>query len=307
MAQTVAGAGAAIVLEARAKVNLTLEILGKRADGYHNLASVMQTVELHDSVTVGPSSSLIVECDDDSIPQESNLAMKAALALREQVGVRSGAHIKIAKRIPVAAGLGGGSSDAAAALLGLTRLWALELPPHRLEQVAASVGSDVPFFLEGGTALVQGRGDEIVPLPPASIEWIVILSPALAPAEKTKAAFARIEPGLYTRGTLTHKLAGRIRGGGDVPAQFLFNAFDSIASELFTGLQEYREAFARVGTREITLSGTGPSMFALAPSREIGLAWQLMLQSRYGWDAFLTRAWRPQAARGHRGYRGQAI
>jgi len=285
--------GGALILEAHAKINLTLEVIGRRDDGFHDLASVMQTVSLHDTVSLAPAADLSVACDDESIRAQTNLALVAARALRERTGVQQGADINVKKRIPVAAGLGGGSSDAAATLVGLNRMWSTGLGYEELAEVAAGVGSDVPFFLTGGTALVHGRGEQVVGLPPANVEWLVILAPEIGLAGKTGTLFSRLDGDRLTRGVLTHKLAGRIRGGGDVPAQFLFNVFDDVAPGVFPGWQEYADGFLAVGAREIMLCGAGPAMFALAPSREIGLAWQLMLEKQRRWRAYLVRRWDP--------------
>ena len=285
--------GAALTLEAHAKINLTLEVIGRRDDGFHDLASVMQSVSLHDTVSLAPGAELSVACDDESIPGEANLALVAARALRERARVRQGAGVKVEKRIPVAAGMGGGSSDAAAVLVGLNRMWGAGLGREEMVEVAAEVGSDVPFFLTAGTALVHGRGEEVVALPSANIEWLVILVPEIALAGKTGTLFSRLGSDRRTRGVLTHKLAGRIRGGGDVPAQFLFNVFNDVAPGVFPGWGEYADGFLAVGAREIMLCGAGPAMFALAPSREIGLAWQLMLERQRHWRAYLVRRWDP--------------
>ena len=145
-----------LVEKAYAKVNLTLEILGKRRDGYHDLLSVMQTVNLFDTVTLSKADSIAVECDDSDIDADDNLATKAAIELKKRAGVSEGAKISVAKRIPVSAGLGGGSADAAATLRGLNYLWNLGLSDDDLLETAASVGSDVPFLINGGTALVGG-------------------------------------------------------------------------------------------------------------------------------------------------------
>jgi 4-diphosphocytidyl-2-C-methyl-D-erythritol kinase len=281
-----------MIVEAHAKVNLTLEILGKRADGYHNLVTVMQTIDLCDSIELNRSVDLTLDCDAPHLAGESNLALKAASALRDAGGVPHGVHLKLLKRIPVAAGLGGGSSDAAAVLLALNSLWHLDWPLARLQELAIDLGADVPFLLHGGAALVQGRGEEVVPLPPPAIDWFVVLAPDIELAGKTGRLFSMVTPDLYTRGVLSHKLAGRIRGGGDTPAQFMFNAFGQLASKAFPDLDRYRTALEAVGAREIVLCGAGPSMFALAPSREIGLAWQLLLKGR-GMRAYLARRWTP--------------
>lgn len=282
-----------ITVEAHAKVNLTLEILGRRPDGFHNLASVMQTISLHDTVMISRSDEMQVNCDHKSVVPESNLALRAASALRAQLDVRESVRIDIKKRIPIAAGLGGGASDAAAVLNALVEFWGLKISHEQLVEIGASVGSDVPFLLTGGTALVRGRGDEVVPLPAASLQPIVILSPQIGPLEKTRSAFEQVTPAHYTRGTLSHKLAGRIRGNGDVPPELFFNAFETLAPGMYGDYNENLLEFQKVGARVISLNGAGPSLFVLAPSSKIGAIWEILLRHGRGWTAFLTHSWQP--------------
>ena len=283
----------AVVEEAHAKLNLTLEILGRRPDGYHELASVMQTIDLHDDVTAEPAEEIKVECNDPSLAGEANLAHRAAEALRKQAPAGLGALITITKRIPVAAGLGGGSSDAAAVLRALNRVWGLGLPHERLAAIGAAVGSDVPFLVHGGAAHVRGRGEQVTRLPPADLGLLVVLCPDIQLEAKTSQLFSRVTSGIYTTGGLTSKLAARIRGRGDVPAELMFNAFNVLAPHVFPGWAVYRDTLASMGAREIMLAGAGPSMFAIVPRKEIGTAWQLLLEKRQGWKAFIVKAWSP--------------
>ena len=148
-----------LTIRAFAKINLTLEVLGKRANGYHEVATVMQTIDLCDELTLEPSSGVSLRCSDPALETTDNLVLRAANLLREHAGGDSGAGMYLRKSIPVAAGLGGGSSDAAAALVGLRELWNLEEAVPDLRPLAAALGSDVPFFLSGGTAIAEGRGD----------------------------------------------------------------------------------------------------------------------------------------------------
>src|SRR6266852_1766105 len=148
-----------IQIQSYAKINWTLDVLFKRDDGYHELRTIYQTVSLHDTLTITETDGPIeIDCDDPRVPcDETNLVFKAAALLREAAGTSKGARIEIEKRIPVAAGLGGGSSNAAATLLALIKLWQLEIDERELTHIAATLGSDVPFFLIGGTALGVGR------------------------------------------------------------------------------------------------------------------------------------------------------
>lgn len=277
-------------LNAYAKVNLTLEALGRRDDGYHDVVSVIQTVDLHDTLTFELADELELVCDVSELSGDGNLVLKAARLLRKKSGVPEGARITIAKRIPVAAGLGGGSSDAAATLVALNRLWRLCASPRELSTLASRLGSDVPFLLRGGTAMVSGRGERVDQLPPADLEWFVIACPGMRVPDKTASLYARLGPSNFTRGALTRRLAARIRGGGDVPPQFLFNVFDDVAFDAFPGLRECWEAMHALGAWEVHLAGSGSSLFAPVSSREVGSALQLLLTHQHGIEAHLVRA-----------------
>src|SRR4030095_16311344 len=161
------GIARGLVVQTSAKVNLTLEVLRKREDGYHELATILQSVDLWDRLAVEPADSLSLVTSDPALPtDEGNLVMRAARLLREAAEVSGGARLRLEKRIPVAAGLGGGSSDAAAALWALNRMWGIRWPVIRLQELAERLGMDVPFFLGKGRALATGRGERLPP-PPA--------------------------------------------------------------------------------------------------------------------------------------------
>lgn len=286
-----------MTLRAYAKINLTLEVLGRRDDGYHEVATIMQTVDLHDTVRLTPSDDITLSCDDTTLQSSDNLAYKAAQLLRDESGYSGGAHIAIDKAIPVSAGLGGGSSDAAATLRGLNDLWQVGMPDPELESLAARLGSDVPFLLKGGAAIALGRGERVRHLPPANIQWMVVVTPDVRHTgdspSKTAALYGMLTPSNYTRGFLTRKLEARIRGGGDVPAQFLFNVFDDVAFDGYPGMEHIWNTFTELGAREIHLSGSGPSIYALMPRREVGTAIHLLLRHKHGINAHLVQAVQP--------------
>ena len=282
-----------LTLNAYAKVNLTLEVLGRRDDGYHDIVSVMQTIDLHDTLTLEPADKITLECDRSELQSPDNLALRAATALSEMAGCSEGVRMQLRKCIPVSAGLGGGSSDAAAALRGLNELWGLALPVEQLATVATQLGSDVGFFLHGGTAMAHGRGEVVRPLPPADLNWMVLLIPPIEVVAKTATLYGALGDGHFTKGALTRKLEARIRGGGDAPPQFLFNAFDAVAFDAFLGLDQYWNTFHSLGAREIHLAGSGPGMFAPVSRKEVGTALHLLLKHRFGWDAHLVSTWQP--------------
>ncbi len=181
-----------LVAEAFAKVNRSLVVLGKRSDGFHELDTVFQAVGLTDRLTFEESDLLTLDVDDPSIPSGAeNLVLRAARALAEAAGVRPRAHIMLEKRIPSGGGLGGGSSDAAVTLFGLSALWELDLPLELLSRVGGELGSDVPFFLHGGTARGLGRGERITPLEDLPPEAVVLVMPPFPVS--TPEVFRRLE------------------------------------------------------------------------------------------------------------------
>ena len=175
-----------------------------------------------------------------------------------------GAKISVVKRIPVGAGLGGGSSDAAATLRGLHAAWGIARDGERLAQIAAGLGSDVPFFLRGGTALAEGRGETVMPLPDAPETWIVLVVPPISMPEKTRRMYAALEPSDYTQGSHSQTLVDELAAGKPIDDEILYNAFERAAFEVFAGLEKYREWMLAAGAARVHLAGSGPSLFALA-------------------------------------------
>ncbi len=181
--------------EAFAKTNLRLDVLRKRPDGFHEIDTVFQTIDLTDRLEVSDSpEAILLECSDPSIPSGSeNLAVRAAEALRSRYGVSRGARMRLEKNIPAGGGLGGGSSDAAIALLLLSRLWELPADPAALAAIGAELGSDVPFFFAGGTARGRGRGEIVEPLPDAPERALVLVIPPFSIS--TAEIYSRWRPG----------------------------------------------------------------------------------------------------------------
>ena len=291
-----------IKLQAYAKINLTLEVLAKRPDGYHEIASVLQTISLADTLTFEPNEKLDFHCNAPNLQSPDNLVLKAAKLLRETTGCTKGAVIHLTKRIPIAAGLGSGATDAAATLVGLNRLWELHLPLERLVELASKLGSDVAFFLYGGAALAKGRGEEITPLPSPPELWLVLLKPAIEPVpSKTAQLYSRLNPSHYTSAQHTQKLFTHLNHGGNVDDSFLFNVFEQVAFDFFPGLPNYRSSLLKAGARSVHLAGSGPTLFALAPDKSLGKAILSRLKKE-GLEAYLVHTVNaaPPAARGDR-------
>ncbi len=256
-------------IKAPAKLNWVFEVLGRRDDGYHEIRSILQTIDLADELEIDDAPSLSVECDDPELSGEANLVWLAATKLAESRGITPKARIRIRKRIPVAVGLGGGSSDAAATLLVLNRLWGLEACVEDLAEVASQVGSDVAFFLWGGTALVEGRGDVVSPLPPVSPLHLTLVFPDLIIPDKTKMMYSRLTPANYSDGGVTRRMLQIVSGGQFVRESLrgcVYNAFQELAEWEFPVLAEMRREVTAQGGPDLHLCGAGPALFGIPGS-----------------------------------------
>jgi 4-diphosphocytidyl-2-C-methyl-D-erythritol kinase len=282
------GSGSArrLVLKTAAKVNLTLEVLGKRADGYHEIATVMQAVDLSDRITLDDANDLELRSSSPDVPTDAgNLAMRAAVALRQAAAVERGVRIGLDKRIPVAAGLGGGSTDAAGVLVGLNRLWALRWPVERLEEVAATLGSDVPFFLRGGAALATGRGEKVEPLRGRALA-LVLVNPKF-PAS-TAEMYGRLTPAMYSDGRATRALVAALGRSPARVAASLYNGMEAAASGVFPQIAQMRAALLAAGALGALMSGSGPTVFGVARSYE--QARQIRARvARGSWECWAVR------------------
>ncbi len=259
-----------VTIKAPAKINLTLEVLGKRDDGYHEIASVMQAVSLFDTLTLSTAEDVQLISDVPELRTRDNLVYRAAELLKREKAGDGGVEIRLNKGIPIAAGMGGGSSDAAATLLGLNVLWKLGLDTKELEAFAARLGSDVPFFLSGGTALAEGRGERITPLPIPPTAWLILAFQPNPIENKTAAAYKALTPRDHTDGRKTARLASLIRDGAPPDNDTLFNVFDNVAIRLFPGIDKAWKTLEAVSGEPVHLSGAGPTLFCLVGSQEEG-------------------------------------
>lgn len=250
-----------------AKVNFTLEILGRRTDGYHDLLSLVHTISLADDLRIEPAPSLLGHVEGLELDPEQNLVLRAAQLLTSTAGASRGAELALRKRTPAAAGLGGGSSDAATALVGLNAVWGCRLDTTSLLSLAARLGTDVPFFVRGGAALMAGRGDELRPLPPLDSQWLVLLVPSHALADKTARLYRALEPSDFSTGEATRQVARRLEQRLGLDGSDLPNGFGRAARAVFPGLAELWQTAEQRCERRFMLSGAGPSLFALAADR----------------------------------------
>ena len=282
-------------LNAAAKVNLALEILSRRPDGYHEIATVMQTVDLSDRLVLEEADSLEVRTSAPGVPSdERNLAYRAAAALRQAAGIEYGARITLDKRIPVAAGLGGGSTDAAATLVGLNRLWGLRWPVERLEELAVGLGMDVPFFLRGGAAMATGRGERLRPLSGAALA-LVLVNPRFAVS--TADMYGRVTPSMYSDGGRARDAASALetRRSSRV-ARTLYNGLEVAARAAYPQIGHMQAALVAAGALGAAMSGSGPTVFGVARSWE--QARQIRTRvARGSWECWAVRTLRGPAIR----------
>jgi 4-diphosphocytidyl-2-C-methyl-D-erythritol kinase len=260
-------------IPAFAKINLRLDILGKRTDGFHELRTIFQTISLRDELRLRPSRSqeisLTVEGNQplSAEPPEKNLVYRAVAALRRELGIHAGVEIQLEKSIPAGRGLGGGSSDAAAALLGYLRLTKKKLAAARLLEIASSLGADVPFFLLGGRALGVNKGDEIYPLPDIPKLQILIVSPKEIHVP-TPDAFRWLEarPLALTNSAGTSKLFQFCALSWSAQGSGLSNDFEGPVFQRHPRLDQIKRELLQRGAAEASLAGSGSAVFGVFPS-----------------------------------------
>lgn len=253
---------------APAKINWTLEVLGRRADGYHEIRTLMQTIDICDEVTLREAASPELRVEGVHSPSDDDHTLRAVRLFAEAAGRELAAAVHLRKRIPVSAGLGGGSSDAAAVLRGMERMTGTGASQEQLAELAAGIGSDAPFFVYGGTALVEGWGERVTPLPDIGERWLVVMAPPIVLADKTQRMYGALSDRDFTDGGRTLAAAEWVRSGKGITAELVYNAFGRAAEVLFEGLERYRKALGEAAGTEVHLAGAGPALFSLHSSGE---------------------------------------
>jgi 4-diphosphocytidyl-2-C-methyl-D-erythritol kinase len=281
----------ALTLPAFAKVNLDLRILGLRPDGYHDLRTIFQTLGLCDTLTFTPRvGRFAIECDDPTVPTDTrNLVWKAAAALWRTAGKRRGntpkdVVVQLKKRIPPQAGLGGGSADAAVALIGLARVWDLQVDMPTLSRLAASVGADVPFFLVGGTALGLGRGDDIYPLTDLPRSSVVIVRPRFLVSTVEAFRWYDAEP----RARMREQARKPLPPGWPQWTGNLRNDLEPVVSSHHPTIGRIKYALIDAGAVFAAMSGSGSTVFGLFERHDAATRTARDL-ARPGWQVVATR------------------
>jgi 4-diphosphocytidyl-2-C-methyl-D-erythritol kinase len=287
-----------ISFPAYAKINWSLRVLGKRADGYHELDTVLQTISLHDTLTFHSTddSRIALWCDDRSIPSdERNLAWRAAAALQARCREKRGVRIRLDKRIPAQAGLGGGSTDAAVTLVALASLWQMEVNSSELSEMAEDIGADVPFFLFGGTARATGIGQTVSPLTDASEEYLLVLKPAASIA--TSDAYAALNSPALTTSDSKIILSSSRAGGfsGKLNPKHLHNDFETAAFQLEPEIGRAKAALMKSGAQAALLAGSGSAVFGVFENKDAQERAIQAIELEAGWRVFPCKT----VGRGH--------
>lgn len=281
-----------MTIKARAKINLTLDVLGKRPDGYHEVEMVMQSIGLYDCLEFTPvSEGITILVEGGDLPAgEDNLVHRAASCIRTHGGIRNGIEIRLKKSIPVAAGLGGGSADAAATLAGLNTIWGLGLTLRELMLLGEQLGSDVPFCLMEGTALARGRGEKLMRLPPCPFLGLVLVKPSFGVS--TAAVYQACSPGKLKNkpgsGDMVEAIKKRDPG---VIAERLYNALEPVTFAMHPEVLVIKEKLLEAGALGALMSGSGPTVFGLTGDLREARGVAGRYQKLAGEQVLITRTW----------------
>ena len=275
------GQAQSVALRPPAKINLSLVVFGPRPDGFHDLHTVMATIDLHDDLTVSRKSSpgIDLQCFGEPCPAgPENLVYQAVALLAEHAGIAPAVEIRLHKRIPCGAGLGGASSDAASCLLGLNRLWNLNLSCSQLTHLAARLGSDVPFFLQGPVAVCTGRGEVVIPVPHRCSRTLLLIVPNL---EASTAQVYRQYCHEERRCEDYMRRVNYFLRQGDLDGLVIqvINSLDGACMKLFESLRQLRSRIKSMGIAPLQISGSGSSLFASTYSNDQANRWAEQLQA----------------------------
>lgn len=258
-----------IVLKARGKVNLTLDVVGKRANGYHDLRMIMQTINLYDTITIKKTKTPGIRINNNLawLPKDDkNITYKAAERFFKESNIKSGVYIEIFKRIPVAAGLAGGSSDAAAVLVGLNKLFETHYTRKKLMEIGLEIGADVPFCILRGTVLAEGIGEVLTPLPALPAMHIVLAKPNVSVS--TASVYKALKVDEITKHPKTDEYVEAIKNC-DIPyiTTNMENVLEDVTIKMHPQIEQIKEAMIRHGALGSMMSGSGPTVFGIFPSK----------------------------------------
>ena len=258
-----------IVLKARGKINLTLDVVGKRDNGYHDLRMIMQTINLHDTITITKTKTPGIRINNNLawLPKDDkNITYKAAVKFLEESNIKAGIYIDIFKRIPVAAGLAGGSSDAAAVLIGLNKLFDTRYSKKKLMEIGVEIGADVPFCILRGTALAEGIGEVLTPLPSLPPMHIVLAKPNISVS--TASVYKALSVQEIKKHPQTDEYVEAIKNKDiNYLVTHMENVLEDVTIKMHPQIQEIKDDMLRMGALGSMMSGSGPTVFGIFPSK----------------------------------------
>lgn len=282
-------------LKARAKINLSIDVKGKRFDGYHEICMIMQTLELYDKVWVWIiDSGVQIQCTNDKVPcDEQNTAYKAAVLMQKKYKIKSGIAVKIEKNIPVSAGLAGGSADAAAVLKAINKKFELKLTTEQLIETGKEIGADVPYCIIGGTALAEGIGEILTPLRPLPTTEVLLVSPHIEVS--TAKVFGKYNEKYVTGRPDTNTLLKAV-GIGDIKtlAAGMVNVLESVTANEHKIIKRIKTALMKCGAAGSLMSGSGPTVFGLFDDAEKAASAAKKFRKK-GLECILTRTFNEES------------
>lgn len=279
-----------IVLTSRAKINLSIDVVGKRDDGYHLVEMIMQTIDLKDKISLEPleEDEIIITSDSEYVPlNEGNIAYKAAKILKDKFDIKKGIKINIQKNIPIAAGMAGGSSNGAAVLVGLNKIWNLNLNQEELMDIGLSIGADVPFCIKGGACLATGIGEELVPIKGLKNTWIVICKPNFSVS--TPWVYKNLNLNEIKERPDTQKLLNYIEEENIISlSKEMKNVLEEVTKKEYKAIEEIEKKMIEYGALGSMMTGSGPTVFGIFKDYKIAKNAALNLSKFYK-STFLTK------------------
>ena len=270
-----------LVYKSPAKINLTLELINRRKDDYHNISTIMQTINIFDIITYELDENILISSNIKELNSETNLIFKSIDLMQNTFSIKQGIKICLNKNIPLSSGLGGGSSNAATTLIALNLMWGLHLDSDELISLAQLIGSDVPFFISRGTALISGKGEKIKQLPNIKPMLFLLLHNETILPNKTYSMYKAISSNEYTSGQFSNEIASMIESGQQLQNAKLFNCFDKIAPIQFPTFKKHAKSLEELGFNEYHLAGSGPTIMVPIKTRTIAKKVKFALWDRY--------------------------
>ncbi len=270
-----------MILQAPAKINLTLDVLSKREDGYHEVKMIMETVSLYDTINITKAEGISLKCNLPYVPvDEKNIAYKAAVLFFEKSGINGGANINIYKRIPVAAGLAGGSTDGAAVLKGLNKIYGSPFEYNDLVEIASKLGADVPYCINGRPVLAEGIGEKITPLGNMPKTYCILVKPSISLS--TKWVYSELDAKKITIHPNTEGAISDIKNG-DILAlsKKMYNVLEEVSASKYSVISEIKSKLLDLGALGSIMSGSGPTVFGLFDDEKKAINAKKILNQEY--------------------------